>query len=119
MIIEFDVFSGRPNPTWSLSEEEVVELLAAFKDLPLANKPCQETGIGYRGFVILNPRREGGLAPRIRVCGGIIAMTGDDEQLYQDVHGLENRLLLQASQRGYVTIVNNVLEGKFGTESDR
>lgn len=119
MIIEFDVFSGRPNPTWSLSDEQIVELLGAFKDLPLTNKPCQEAGTGYRGFVILNPERLGGLAPHIRICDGVIAMIGDNKLRYQDVHGLENQLLLQASQHGYKTIVNGVQEGKSGTESGK
>lgn len=112
MMVEMDVFSGRPNPTWSLSEEQVVELLKAFHDLPPADKFSQETGLGYRGFLILNPDRAGTLAPHIRIYGGIVTMTDDHEQFYRDVHGLEHRLLLQASHQGYKAIVDSVLEGQ-------
>jgi hypothetical protein len=112
MIIELDVFSGRPNPTWSLSAEQIMELLEAFQDLPPADKLSQEIGLGYRGFLILNPDRAGGLAPHIRIYGSIVTMTDDHEQFYRDVHGIEQRLLLQASQHGYKAIVDSVLEGK-------
>lgn len=112
MIIELDVFSGRPNPTWSLSAEQIMELLEALQDLPPADKLSQEIGLGYRGFLILNPDRAGGLAPHIRIYGGIVTMTNDHEQSYRDVHGIEHRLLLQASQHGYKAIVDSVLEGK-------
>lgn len=117
MIIELDVFSGRQNPSWSLSEEEIMEFLEAFQDLPSADKPSQEIGLGYRGFLILNPDRAGGLAPHIRICSGIVTITDDHEQFYRDVHGLEHRLLLQTSQHGYKAIVDSVLEKKTGSES--
>lgn len=111
MIVELDVFSGRPNPTWSLSAEQSMELLAAFQDLPPADKPSLENGLGYRGFLLWNPDRAGGLAPHIRIYGSIVTMTDGHVQSYRDVHGIEHRLLLQASQHGYKTIVDSVLEG--------
>ena len=111
MIVEFDVFSGRPNPTWSLSEEQIMELQEALRDLPPADKPPGESGLGYRGFLILNPDRASGLAPHIRIYRGIVTMVDVPMQSYRDVHGVEDRLLVQASQHGYKTIVDNVLQG--------
>lgn len=111
MIVEFDVFSGRPNPTWSLSEKQIMELKEALRDLPPSEKPPGEFGLGYRGFLILNPDRAGGLAPHIRIYRGIVTMVDMPMQSYQDVHGIEDRLLVQASQHGYKTIVDSVLEG--------
>jgi len=112
MIVELDVFSGRPNPTWSLSAEQVKELIGLFQNLPPADQSAPETGLGYRGFLISNPDRAGGLAKHIRIYGGIVTMTDGHEQSYRDVHGIEHRLLLQASQHGYKAIVDSVLEKK-------
>lgn len=51
VLVELDIFSGRPNPRWLLDEEQsrgLVELLAS---LPPANPaPATEPGLGYRGF---------------------------------------------------------------------
>ncbi len=111
VIVELDVFSGRPNPTWSVSAERSMELLHALQDLPPADQPSRKNGLGYRGFVLCNPDRVGGLAPHIRIYGGIVTMTDDRVQSYRDVHDIEHRLLLQASQNGYKTIVEGVLAG--------
>jgi hypothetical protein len=51
MQIELEVFSGRPNPTWALNDEEAKEFLAKFKSLTASDshKPLYD-GLGYRGF---------------------------------------------------------------------
>jgi hypothetical protein len=53
MQIELDVFSGRPNPTWALSDQEGKEFLAKFKALTASDshKPHYD-GLGYRGFKV-------------------------------------------------------------------
>jgi hypothetical protein len=112
MIVEFDVFSGRLNPTWSLSEEQVMELLDAFQDLPPADRLPWENELGYRGFLLSNPDRIGGLAPHIRVYAGTVTMADDHVESYRDVHDIEHRLFLQASQHGYKAIVDSVLAGR-------
>lgn len=104
MIVELDVFSGRPNPTWELSAEQMTEILEAFQDLPLTHQPLAENGLGYRGFILLNPERLAGLAPHIRVYNGIVTMSNGHIQSYRDIHGIERRLLLQAAQHGYKDI---------------
>jgi hypothetical protein len=111
MIVELDVFSGRPNPTWSLSVEQSMELLEMLQNLPPADKLSQENGLGYRGFLLSNPGRADGLAPHIRIYSGIVTMTDGHVQSYRDVHDIEHRLLQQASQHGYKAIVDSVLEG--------
>jgi hypothetical protein len=48
---ELDIFSGRPNPTWSLNDEQARELLARLKQLtPKASSRALYDGLGYRGF---------------------------------------------------------------------
>ena len=53
MRIELDVFSGRPNPAWSLTGEQAAEVLARFRALEPSDSPgALFDGLGYRGFKI-------------------------------------------------------------------
>lgn len=50
--VTLDIFSGRKNPTWSLTEEQTGKLLVIVKGLP-ATDPCDFfDGLGYRGFQV-------------------------------------------------------------------
>lgn len=111
MIVEFDIFSGKPNPTWHLSAEQVKELLDALHGLPPADEPVPESGLGYRGFFLSNPSSAEGVTPHIRIYAGIVTMTDDGVRSYRDVHGIERQLLRQASQHGYEAIADGLLEG--------
>lgn len=55
--VELDVFSGRPNPSWTLTHTQGVrlrQLLRAARDLPARHKrgPAAEPGLGYRGLIL-------------------------------------------------------------------
>ncbi|WP_043811607.1 hypothetical protein [Allokutzneria albata] len=72
MEIELDVFSGVPNPRWTLSDAEarrLVSLLPATPDAP----GTERGGLGFRGFVLHNPERELGLPEVVDLGPG----TGD------------------------------------------
>lgn len=51
--VTLQVFSGRENPSWSLSEKQIDELLALIKDLPKAEPRDFPDGLGYRGFQVV------------------------------------------------------------------
>ena len=52
MLVELDVFSGRPNPRWELDEERTRELRQLESRLIPARQAAPEPpGLGYRGFV--------------------------------------------------------------------
>ncbi|MEX2981813.1 hypothetical protein [Streptomyces sp. C36] len=54
MLVELDLFSGRPAPRWRLdpgAAEEFRTLTAALPPARTAPQP-QEPGLGYRGFVV-------------------------------------------------------------------
>ena len=60
MRIELDVFSGRPNPEWTLTAAEAAELEAMTASLPVAAAlPPPFDGLGYRGIVARNPADPG------------------------------------------------------------
>lgn len=52
MLIELDIFSGRPNPRWPLSPPAARKLAELHRTLPpSAHEPPDLPGLGYRGFV--------------------------------------------------------------------
>jgi hypothetical protein len=52
MLIELDVFSGRPNPRWELDEQSAAALRALEGRLAASDvAPPESPGLGYRGFV--------------------------------------------------------------------
>jgi hypothetical protein len=99
VVVELDAFSGLPNPTWTLSAADAVELERRLRDLPAApSATLPDAGLGYRGFRLTTTV---GKAPRrIYVTGGLVQV-GDDHPLYRDVHGLEAWLQAQARRQGY------------------
>ncbi len=60
--IELDIFSGRPNPTWKLSEEEEKELLDIITSDPTQVSPVyspeEVLGLGYRGLIVREIKTE-------------------------------------------------------------
>lgn len=103
MRIEIDVYSGRPNPTFELSEPLRGELARMLRDLPRAKRPPPEGGLGYRGFVVTTTdSAEVGLPPRIRVFDGLVIVESDKTtEAYADRNGAEAWLKQQAGSAGY------------------
>jgi hypothetical protein len=69
--VTLDIFSGLPNPTWELSEQETQELMSRLEALPRTEKIVEPPTLGYRGIVV-----EGGsdrLDGPLRIYRGTIA----------------------------------------------
>ncbi|HLL90469.1 MAG TPA: hypothetical protein VK324_14310 [Tepidisphaeraceae bacterium] len=71
MVVELDIFSGRPNPTWTLPAEECAGVEALIAAASPASGRVTLPGLGYRGFIIDGP------AGRTRVYRAEL-MQGDD-----------------------------------------
>ncbi|MFI7419574.1 hypothetical protein [Nonomuraea sp. NPDC049684] len=54
--VELDIFSGMPNPTWTLTYEEEGELTERIRAVPQQVSPLHTSGeafgLGYRGFIV-------------------------------------------------------------------
>lgn len=51
MLVELDIWSGRPNPRWELDASSVERLRVAQAGLePAGGPPPEPPGLGYRGF---------------------------------------------------------------------
>ena len=52
LTITLDIFSGLPNPTWTLSDTQVADLTARLGALTPAAQAVAPPPLGYRGFII-------------------------------------------------------------------
>jgi hypothetical protein len=71
--VELDIFSGRPNPAWRLSEAEGVRLITMLKALPVMSPKVLPEVLGYRGFIVCMATPT---APRhtcVRIYGGTVS----------------------------------------------
>jgi len=108
MTVELDVYSGRPNPTWTLSAGEAEQIARLLQDLPRAQSPADE-GLGYRGFVLVTSERDGSLPQSIRVNSGIVTVRQQGRvEHFVDARGLEKRLLEQARAHGFGSVLDGV-----------
>jgi hypothetical protein len=95
--VELDIFSGRPNPSWTLSGEETSQLLSLMGDLPETDAPLSEGGLGYRGFVVSFKDSQGRIT-RVRIHGGTIARSaGGSTEYFADKDRKLERWLLKSS----------------------
>lgn len=109
IIVELDVFSGRPNPVWALTTEESTALMKQLSALPLAdkNKKVMHDGLGYRGFILsLSSTDDMKKSPSaIYIFDGTVLMNG---QLFIDTNAIEKKLVAQAREKGYAAIIESL-----------
>jgi hypothetical protein len=124
--VMLNLYSGRPNPTWMLSKRQIEEL---HRLIEASNQECHELGsappgLGYTGFVLTNRHQLGGIPYRLKVYGGMLAMTAefstgkedkkrDEPIFYTDTQGLESWLLEQAREHGYTEAIEKMAGPRF------
>jgi hypothetical protein len=73
MLVELDIFSGRPNPRWQLDERTSRELRELLRRLRRSVGPAIEpAGLGYRGFSWTDGRRSGRVYKGFVRAGGAV-----------------------------------------------
>jgi hypothetical protein len=55
--VEIDIFSGMPNPTWTLSEADAAVFLSKLSGLQETAARPRSTKLGYRGLVVRIPQQ--------------------------------------------------------------
>jgi hypothetical protein len=99
--VELDVYSGRPNPTWTLTAHEVAELAQRLQKLATLPTVPSVGNLGYRGFLLHNPGNAPGIGAQVRVFNGIVIITDQGRtSAYKDSHALEQWLIEQARAHG-------------------
>jgi hypothetical protein len=72
MKVELNIFSGRPNPTWALLNEQVIELLSKISSLKPTGQIYAEPGLGYRGFTLRLEEENPDIPRRIDINQGVV-----------------------------------------------
>jgi hypothetical protein len=56
MLVEVDIYSGRPNPSYPLHSTETAELMSRLATLPQTDQAPEPAALGYRGLrVTIDP----------------------------------------------------------------
>lgn len=102
------LFSGRPDPTYELTDAQTVEKLkanmGAAKRLEIFDKESViPANIGYKGILVSNPGKMAGLPARFAVFKGTIEMADGQKRFLEDAGGaIEKMLLDEAIRRGLI-----------------
>ena len=78
--VELDLFSGMPNPVWSLTNGAADSFLKRLAALPLTSTRELSGNLGYRGFIV--QCTEGENKRLIRVQNGIVQISEGETNVY-------------------------------------
>jgi hypothetical protein len=113
--VSLGIYSGRPDPSWSLTEEESAELGRLLGSLPSVIGDPPEGGLGYHGFV-LTSKHDGHANRTLVAYRGAVAELGSGTRTYlADAQRTVERFLLESGRShlaaSEVDAVENDLRG--------
>jgi hypothetical protein len=94
------MFSGRPDPTWSVRSEDVERLIQSWERLVIVSKTQQPTppALGYRGCTLRAPDGRAWHA-----FGGLVVLrTPEQQQTRRDADGTFENALLATAPHGTI-----------------
>ena len=93
--VTLDIFSGRENPSWELSREQLGALAAALEALPETEPAAFFDGLGYRGFRVVITDEAAGKTVGVRAWKGLVLYSaGGVDKFLEDKERRVERLLL-------------------------
>lgn len=102
------LYSGRPDPTYELADSQVIEkvkaMVAEAKKLDgYAKESVIPANIGYKGILVSNPEKRGGLPVRFAVYKGTIELMDGQKQFLEDKGGAVEKMLMdEAIRKGVI-----------------
>lgn len=102
------LFSGRPNPTYMIKEQDLVNKLRTLLESSIKNEKFEKSTVipsilGYNGIVIENRMKIPGLPPQLSVYKGNIEAKNKKKEFMIDEGGkLEDFLVNEALKRGLI-----------------
>jgi Tol biopolymer transport system component len=103
--VELDVFSGRPNPIWSLPDAQRKELLARLAGLPPSTLARYPDRLGYRGLLVHFNLPPYGMPETIQVFQGTVCYAlGGTRTCRVDAGREVERWLLAMADRSQVDV---------------
>lgn len=80
--VSLGIYSGRPDPSWALTDVQVAALVGQLASLPVANGTPPLGGLGYHGFSIL-VQRDGQADQAFMAYRGAVTGPGDAPGTYR------------------------------------
>jgi hypothetical protein len=81
--VELDIFSGVPNPNWTLAPAYVFDLANRIAGLTPAKQIGQRPeNLGYRGFIVLISSKKSNIVQTIRLYHGVIEVMDSKGSAY-------------------------------------
>ena len=102
------LFSGRPDPTYVLSDSQLIEKLKAeLAEAKRLDSYDRESvipaNIGYKGILVSNPEKRAGLPVRFAVYKGTIELMDGQKRFLEDKGGaIEKMLMDEAIRKGVI-----------------
>jgi hypothetical protein len=104
--VELDIFSGMPNPTWTLSSAEAESFLNQLAALPRTSATRLRGNLGYRGFIV--HVTNGSDTQLIHIQTGVVQISKGATIIYaRDEHREVERWLLNT---GKPHLKNDILQ---------
>lgn len=100
-VVEMDIFSGQPNPTWSLSDPELTTFITAVNDLPVVQPVLAPEHLGYRGFNV--HLDQGGNKTTYHIYNGFIRISSSNEISFRRDYTNTIELRLLETGRPYIS----------------
>ena len=109
--VTLDVFSGKENPTWVLSEEQVDAFISVLDALPASAPSSFYDGLGYRGFLVTTTDSESGETSSVTAYKGKIRYSSGEGIKYLTDKGRRvEKLLLESGGARLDPNIHKVVE---------
>ena len=118
MSVSLGIYSGRPDPSWTLSQAQAAELRRLIDALPSGVGDSAGGGLGYHGFTIALSGPDGDLRHIVAYHGEIAEAGNGARPTWYDAAGRVERFVLETG-RPYLDpeearVVDDDLEAFFG-----
>ena len=108
VVVELDAFSGRPNPSWTLTRDDASSLARHVADAtPRSRRDLPAQGLGFRGFAVRNPGGDAGLAESLYVTRAGELVDPVNGSIYADAPRAAAFLRELAAKNGFEQVVAN------------
>ena len=115
MVVQAELFSGRPNPEWTLTAGETGEMRHLLDRLSAARAGRLADGLGYRGFVVFGTEAALPGCDEIRVQGAqVVAHCGGADRWMADPDRALERWLAATAEGRTDAAVARVLREQAG-----
>jgi hypothetical protein len=109
--VTLNIFSGRENPSWKLSEDQIDKLLPLLQDLPKSDKTSFDDGLGYRGFEVVLAGSDDKEVQSIVVYNGkILSKTKEGAEYFNDSNRQLETFILQTGSTYLEPEIYNVVK---------